>query len=312
MESSRFLDKHKAMRSLQLFVAAYEERSFTLAADREGATQSGVSQHIRQLETRYGAQLFRREKGRVQPTPAADAFYQQCLEALRANEKAFQRLRGYSQGLSGEARIGLMPTMNAAGLAPALMQFRQLHPNVKVAVTESYSAALVAMVVAGDLDVAVVPAMFPVTGVRLRSFMEVPEVLVRARQAHKGSGPLRTGDLSPLKLISPGISNIRAKTTRAYLENQHVEIAEIIEIDSMIGTLDLIARSEWCAILPSLLMSSKMYVDVFDVRQLDPPLTLQLVTVESASGALSPAAEAFCKTLRSSCEALMAPAHSQI
>jgi DNA-binding transcriptional LysR family regulator len=312
MESSRFLDKRKAMRSLQLFVAAYEERSFTLAAEREGATQSGVSQHIRQLETRYGAQLFRREKGRVQPTPAADAFYQQCLEALRANEKAFQRLRGYSQGLSGEAKVGLMPTMNAACLAPALMQFRQAHPNVNVAVTESYSAALVAMVVAGDLDVAVVPAMFPVTGVRVTPFMEVPEVLVRARQACRDSGPLRTGDLGPLKLISPSISNVRAKTTRAYLENQHVEIAEIIEIDSMIGTLDLIARSEWCAILPSLLMSSQMYVDIFDVRPLDPPLTLQLVTVEAASGALSPAAEAFCETLRSSCKALMTSAHSQI
>ena len=62
------------MQNLRIFVAAYEEGSFTLAANRENATQSGVSQHIRNLEDRYGVQLFRREKGRVFPTPAADRF----------------------------------------------------------------------------------------------------------------------------------------------------------------------------------------------------------------------------------------------
>jgi DNA-binding transcriptional LysR family regulator len=39
-----------SLRDIRLFIAAYEERSFTAAATRENATQSGVSQHIRKLE----------------------------------------------------------------------------------------------------------------------------------------------------------------------------------------------------------------------------------------------------------------------
>ena len=39
-----------SLRDIRLFIAAYEERSFTAAAIRENATQSGVSQHIRKLE----------------------------------------------------------------------------------------------------------------------------------------------------------------------------------------------------------------------------------------------------------------------
>lgn len=35
-----------SLRGIRLFVAACEELSFTLAAQRENATQSGVSQHI--------------------------------------------------------------------------------------------------------------------------------------------------------------------------------------------------------------------------------------------------------------------------
>jgi LysR family transcriptional regulator, nitrogen assimilation regulatory protein len=295
---------------MQIFVAAYEERSFTVAAEREGATQSGVSQHVRQLETRHGVLLFRREKGRVIPTPAADAFYQHCLQALRANETAFQRLRQFSHGLRGEARVGLMPTINAAALAPTLIEFRRSHPNVKVSVTEAYSAALVDRVISGDLDVAIVPAMSPVLGVKITPFVTVPEVFVRARGARGETAALRPASLGPLKLVLPEIANIRAQTIRSYLAGQKAEIDEVIEMNSMMGTLDLIARSDWCAILPALLMAGRAYGEAFDVRPLDPPLEVQLVTVESASTALSPSADVFCEMLRASCLALLAPAHS--
>jgi DNA-binding transcriptional LysR family regulator len=298
------------MRNLQLFVAAYEERSFTLAAVREGATQSGVSQHVRNLEERYGVQLFRREKGKVLPTPAADVFYSHCLQALRASDTAFQRLKQFSFGLAGETSIGLMPTLNAAALAPALMLFRERHPNAHVSVTESYSAALVERVIAGDLDLAVVPAMPEMLGVRIRNFCATPEVMVTRRDS-AAPGPLRLAGLGPIKLVLPELANVRAQTVRALLAAQNVEIAETIEMNSMLATLDLISRSDWCAILPELLMATKTYGDAFDVRPLDPPIILQLVTVASAASSLSPIASAFCNVLRDSCEALLLERHPQ-
>jgi DNA-binding transcriptional LysR family regulator len=294
------------MRSLELFVAAYEEGSFTLAAQREGATQSGVSQHVRNLEVRHGVQLFRREKGRVLPTPAADAFYQHCLAALRASDTAFQRLRQFSYGLSGETRLGLMPTMNAAALAPALMRFRARHPNVKVSVTEAYSAALVAQVMAGELDMAVVPAMPAVQGLRISPFMTTPEVLVRAKGQARGVGPVRVRELGPLKLVMPGVANVRAQTVRSYLNTQGAEIAEVVEMNSMMATLDMIGRSDWCAILPALLMASRTHAGMFDVQPLDPPMALELVMVESAAHALPATAEAFAEVLREACMELLA------
>jgi LysR family nitrogen assimilation transcriptional regulator len=299
------------MRSLEIFVAAYEERSFTQAAAREGATQSGVSQHVRNLEARHGVLLFRREKGRVLPTPAADDFYRHCLAALRASDHAFQRLQQFSFGLSGETRLGLMPTMNAAALAPSLMRFRQRHPNVKVSVTEAYSAALVEMVLAGELDVAVVPAMPAMQGLRISPFMATPEMLVRARGGggEVQTGPVRPADLGPLKLVLPEIANVRAQTVRSYLMAQGADISEVIEMNSMMGTLDLIARSDWCAVLPALLMATRTYGDVFEVRPLDPPMALELVTVESAAAALPPAAEAFCEVLRQCSMALLEADH---
>jgi DNA-binding transcriptional ArsR family regulator len=64
----------ESLRDIRIFVAAYEERSFTAVAVREHATHRAFSQHIRKLEEGFSVKLFNREKGQVAPTPAADAY----------------------------------------------------------------------------------------------------------------------------------------------------------------------------------------------------------------------------------------------
>ena len=88
----------ESLRDFHLFVAVYEERSFTAAAAREHATQSGVSQHVRKLEDNLGVRLFSRDKGQVVPTPAGDSLYQRCIEMLRLHEAAKRTMRSYGQG----------------------------------------------------------------------------------------------------------------------------------------------------------------------------------------------------------------------
>ena len=92
-------------------------RSFTVAAARENATQSGVSQHIRKLEEGFRVKLFNREKGQVAPTPAADAYYNRCIQILRNIESGNDAMRAFT-GISGEIFVGLLPTMTRATLSP--------------------------------------------------------------------------------------------------------------------------------------------------------------------------------------------------
>src|SRR5688572_25586588 len=89
------------LRDMQLFVAAYETQSFTAAALRERATQSGVSQHVRALEESLGVKLFSRQGGRVAPTPAGNRFYESCVEVLRAHAAAGRSVSEYGKGVDG-------------------------------------------------------------------------------------------------------------------------------------------------------------------------------------------------------------------
>lgn len=283
-------------RDILLFVAAYEERSFTAAAEREGATQSGVSQHIRKLEERFGARLFLREGGKVTPTQAGETYYLRCLDILRAHAAAGQTLRAFSPGLSGEVRVGLMPTTTRCVLAPALVRFAAEHPNVTVQVSESYSGELTERVRNGDLHFAVVPAFSDLAGLTSRLMATTPEVLVsRAGSAHG----MAFDPLTPIRLVLPQRRNTRRSTIESYVQAAGLRVAQILELDSMFATLDLAATTDWSAILPGVLMARDAAAGRFTINPLrHPPLSLDLVAIQASRTVLPAAAEAFWAVLQ--------------
>lgn len=284
-----------SLQDIRLFVAAYEERSFTTAAERENATQSGVSQHIRKLEQSLGVRLFSRDKGQVAPTPAGDGYYQRCIDVLRAYDSATRAARAYARGLEGEVTVGLMPTMTRCALAPALSHFIEEHPNVTVRVIEGYSGTLTQRVRAGELDFAIVPAFPGLAGLKSRLFLRTPEVLVsRAGSRLKHLEPVRLADLGPIKLILPSAINTRRRTVETYCASNGIDVSRTLELDAMFGTLDLITRSDWVAVLPGILMAIDGSGGDLSVNPVvSPELGLDLVMIEPSRRQMPEAAQAF-------------------
>jgi LysR family transcriptional regulator, nitrogen assimilation regulatory protein len=296
----------ESLRDLHLFVAVYEERSFTGAASREHATQSGVSQHIRKLEDSLGVRLFSRDKGRVLATPAGDSFYRRCIEMLRLHEEARRAVQTYNKGFNGEIVVGLMPTMTRCALAPVLTTFIDANPNVSVKVVEGYSASLTEQVRAGELDFAIVPAFACGPGLRSRLFLRTPEVLVSgaaSRLVHHA--PVRLAALGALKLVVPGKLNTRRNTDETYCASNGVEIERVVELDAMLATLDFVARSDWVTVLPGIMMALDGGSPPLKVNPLDdPPLSLDLVLIEPSRRTMTDAAQSFLATLEGEAQRL--------
>ena len=294
-----------SVRDLTLFVAVYEERSFTAAAARERATQSGVSQHVRKLEDTLGVRLFTRNKGEVQPTPAGNALYLKSIDILRLYDAAKQAVRSYGKGLEGQLVVGLMPTMTRSVLAPALARFVADNPNVGINVIEAYSATLTQQVRAAEIDFAIVPAFACPPGLSSRLFLRTPEVLVSNPSLGLAHGaPVRLAGLSPVKLVLPGRGNTRRHTLETYCAANGVSIERLIELDAMLATLDLVARSDWMTVLPGIMMA------LDDGRQhrvnplAEPPFWLDLVLIEPSQRTMTAAARAFLAQLEAEAQRL--------
>lgn len=283
------------LRQLAAFVGVYEERSFSKAAKRLNATQSGLSMQNQNLEQQIGLKLFERSSRGVAPTYAGHRLYERAVGLLRQLDEVSMEIKALSGGISGEIRIGLMPTFSRGVLAPVMVSFLADYPNVKVAVVEAYDAFLTEEVAAGNLDFAVLPRAARREGIRTRWLGTDRELLVcRPRPDLAHLTPVRLKDMAPLKLVLPARGNARRDTFDAYAELHGVRPHMLIDMDAMIATLELVANSDFATILPETICRNDMDGRVRSLHPIvDPPLFVDYAVIEPAKAALSPAAGLF-------------------
>lgn len=248
-------DALPGLREMRMFVAVYEERSFTAAAAREFATQPGVSQHVRQIEEALGIQLLERQKNTVEPTEAGTLFYQHCLEVLATNAHALMALDSFEKGLSGEVRFGLTPTLATHQLAPAYLQLTTQNPNASIAVIDAPSNMLIDMVRAKELDFAIIPALSQLPPDLVTSVFATTPAFLVSSSAHacdfRHGEAIQTDQLTGLKLLAPD------RREHAQWIGSPLGVPSkrgpCYQLDAVLATLDLIRQSDWMAILPGLL-----------------------------------------------------------
>ena len=289
-----------SLRQLNSLIAVYEEGSFTAASERENATQSGISQHISAIEKELGINLFTRNTNGVVPTTICHGFYKKSVEAIRTLKTAEQEAINAGKGLSGKVNAGLMPTFTRAALAPVLKSISTTHPNIEISVVESYSGSLTDMVKAGELDFALVPVMTGTQGIKYSNLVRDREVLVSSPSFGNIQGEeISLQNLAPLKIVLPTKANIRRIKLEDYFTAHSIEIANIMEMDSMIGTLELVGSTDWVTILPYLICVPDTHSNLRYINPIcEPNIYSDFVIIEPIGRSLTPQATFFLKLLK--------------
>ena len=289
-----------SLRQLKTLIAVYEEGSFTAASERENATQSGISQHISAIEKELGINLFTRNSNGVIPTTICHGFYKKSVEAIRTLKTAEQEAMNAGKGLSGKVNAGLMPTFTRAALAPVLKSISTTHPNIEISIVESYSGSLTDMVKAGELDFALVPVMTGTQGIKYSNLVRDREVLVSSPSFGNNQGEeISLKNLAPLKIVLPSKANIRRIKLEDYFTAHSIEIANIMEMDSMIGTLELVGSTDWVTILPYLICVPDTHSNLRHINPIcEPNIYSDFVIIEPIGRSLTPQATFFLKLLK--------------
>jgi len=281
------------LRQLRFLVAVVEEGSFTAAASRLHATQSGISAQIKLLEESLSAQLFDRSVAGVVPTAAGKLAYERATSILRETSAMISDVGALQEVVTGAVSAGLMPTTTRSVVAPVLEKFATRYPDIEVKVEEAYSAHLCDGVMSGRLDFAIVPPSNSVVGLQSTHLDTDVEVFVTApnkKRPHLSS--VNLSDLGPVKLILPGPENARRTRVEECLRTVDVSIDKIMELDSMMATLDLVAKSDWVTIIPGCLVIDDIKTGDRNLHPIEQPvMSLDYVLVEQASKTLTPAAQ---------------------
>jgi DNA-binding transcriptional LysR family regulator len=143
------------IRELRAFVAVVEDGGLSAAARRLHVSQSALSQTVRSLERQLGARLLLRDHTGARPTEAGAMLLRQARGLIEHHDRVLAAITGAGTA-TGPLRIGI-PLEFPAGLLPAaLAQLSVTHPETRVEVRHSASAAQLDALRARDLDIGLV------------------------------------------------------------------------------------------------------------------------------------------------------------
>ena len=120
--------------SIELFVLAGEQGSFTAAAALAGVTPAAVSRSVSRLEERLGVRLFVRTTRQIRLTDGGKAYYEQCRQALSQLVEAEREVTGRQAAPSGRLRISATTPYAHSRLLQQVAAFRLQYPDVQVEV----------------------------------------------------------------------------------------------------------------------------------------------------------------------------------
>jgi LysR family hydrogen peroxide-inducible transcriptional activator len=163
------------LHQLRYFVAVAHTGNFSRAAERCHVSQPSLSQQILKLEHRLGQPLFNRLGRRAVLTDAGRMLLDRATAVLASIDDAERRLRAGDEHHGGRLALGAIPTVAPYLLPPTLESFVRHCPKVELMVREDVTEHLVAAVVEGELDLAIVA--LPVDDSRLEAEPLLSEVL---------------------------------------------------------------------------------------------------------------------------------------
>lgn len=144
------------LRQVQYALAVAEFGGFRAAAEACHVAQPSLSAQVASLEEALGVQLFERRTRKILTTAAGAPILERFRALMRAAEDVQATADAVQDPFAQPLHLGILPTIAPyllAGAAPAL---RSAFPKLTATWTEGTTEALVAAVVAGSLDGAVV------------------------------------------------------------------------------------------------------------------------------------------------------------
>jgi LysR family hydrogen peroxide-inducible transcriptional activator len=251
-----FNDEHPSMnlRDLEYALAVAEHGHFSRAAEACEVSQPTLSGQLRKLEDELGVEIFERDGRTVRVTRVGReilAYARVAVNAVSDLERAAQAGR---DPLAGTLRVGVIPTLGPYLLPHLLATARERIPQLPLAIVEEPTAKLVAGVVAGDLDGAIVATSHTSEGLSEVPIFDEPLWLVVAKDdalASQESVALSKIDARKLLLLTDGHC-LREQTLALCDAAQRVAADRDLRASSLETLLNLVEAGYGMTVVPAL------------------------------------------------------------
>ena len=141
-----------SIKQIRYICAVAEYKHFSKAAEACFVTQSTLSAAIQDLESQLGVIIFERSKKSVLITPSGEKLLDQARKILGELEDFVSLAKMNQDALTGDIRLGVIPTIGPFILPGLLKELRESYPKLGLYLKEDLSAKLYRHLQQGELD----------------------------------------------------------------------------------------------------------------------------------------------------------------
>ena len=159
---------------LRYLVALARERHFGRAAEACFVSQPTLSVAIKKLEEELDVKLFERGSAEVGVTPLGEEIVQQAQAVIELAAGIKETAKRGKDPLAGPLRLGLIYTIGPYLLPALVRQAIKRLPQMPLVLQENFTARLLEMLRAGELDCAILAEPFPDAGLAVAPLYDEP------------------------------------------------------------------------------------------------------------------------------------------
>ncbi len=280
-----------SLQSLRVFVAVVEEESFSAAGQRLGMSQPAVSNHLHNLETRFGVELLCRGK-HISPTPAGECLASRAKKLLEEADSLEAEMARQCEP-RGSLVVGASSSPAEFFMPKVAADFSARHPDVSLELKVYDSEGAVRALLAREVEAAVVGCA--VENPRLESRTVEEETLVPVVSSGREKPPAMSAEEFA---VSSFVLRERGSATRLAAEEGLAAVGVspniLMELGSNGAVAGAVAAGVGIGVVPERFAATHPEVRKVPVEGLSFRRPFVLATEKRRS--LSPAAKAFIET----------------
>lgn len=240
------------LRHVRYLKAVADHGNFTRAAEALHVSQPALSQQIKELEERLGAQLLDRSGRKVRPTDRGAAYLAHVQRALEELEEGARAVRDVEDLSTGSIRLGVTPSVAAYLIGPLLRRFRARYPGIFLAIRVSAQEDIEAALRDDELDLGIGFGDMPTEDIEITPLHdERPRVIMAAEPVRLHNVSITAAELAriPMALLDTTFSTRRL--VDRYFRSLNLRPIIAVEANSFEALGEIVRNTDLATILPA-------------------------------------------------------------
>ena len=259
------------LRQLRYMTALARYRHFGRAAEDCSVTQPALSMQVRELEREIGAALVERRPGEVALTEIGREVAERAEHILAASRDLVDFAR-HRELLSGQLKLGIIPTLAPYVLPQVLPRLQAAHPRLRLEVRETQTKMLLEELSRGELDCLMLALPVEGADVETSSLFDDPFLLaLPAGESLPAAARVSIDDVDQRRLILLEEGHCLRDQALAFCAAQRREAPMRLGATSLATVMQMVANGYGVTLVPEVAVDVEVRDDrVKLIRFIDP------------------------------------------